>query len=129
MTATITKGSVTETKNFTVTVIKKEAEAGACQVNYYIRDQWDTGFVTDVTITNQIGNLAGWKVTFSFPSGQQVTNLWNGIATQTGEFLEVLNENDNANINKGENIEFGFQGTHNGTNDIPTDIRVTKTST
>lgn len=124
LTATITKGSSSDTKSF-VLVVPAVQVAGACQVNYFIRDEWNTGATVDVTVTNQIGNLFGWEVTFSFPDGQTISgDLWNGVETQTGSFVKVLNESYNAQINKGGNIEFGFVLNHHGVNGKPNDFRL-----
>ncbi|MBU1667624.1 glycoside hydrolase family 9 protein [bacterium] len=124
LTATITKGMVSDTKTFTLIVTKEAVQEGACQVDYHVRDEWGTGATIDVTVTNQIANLYGWEVSFTFPSGQTINNLWNGIKTQTDNFVSVLNESYNAQINQGQKIEFGFVLNHNGKNDIPTDIRL-----
>jgi|GEM_PF-1259520 len=127
LTAMITKGSVSTTKNFTVIVSKEVVAQGACQVDYHVRGEWGNGATIDVIMTNQMGNLYGWEVTFTFPSGQTTNNLWNGIETQTNNFVRVLNESYNAQINQGQKIEFGFVLNHNGTNGIPTDIRLNGT--
>jgi hypothetical protein len=40
----------------------------------------------------------GWKLTFTFPGDQQITNAWNGVASQSGENVTITNESYNATI-------------------------------
>ena len=62
----------------------------ACTVHYAVGSAWSDGFTADVTIVNRTGAaLTNWNVGWSFPGNQRVTNLWNGIATQTGQSVKV----------------------------------------
>ncbi|CAA6814551.1 MAG: Unknown protein, partial [uncultured Sulfurovum sp.] len=126
LTATITKGSVTTSKTFTLLVTKEISTGdGFCKATYTIGNQWSVGAGISVSVTNLQGNLSSWEVTFSFPSGQSINgNLWNGVETQTGKYVSVLNESYNGNVNDGQKIGFGFNLTHSGTNEVPTDIRL-----
>jgi cellulase/cellobiase CelA1/cytochrome c553 len=125
LTATITKGAVNQTKNFTLLVSKEALNSGFCQANYTIDNQWNTGAGISMSVSNQQGNLSNWEVTWTFPSGQTINgDLWNGVETQTEKYVSVLNESYNGNIANNDKIEFGFNLSHNGTNGIPTDIRL-----
>ena len=59
-------------------------DPAACQVTYAITSQWDNGFNADVTLTNHSSTpWNGWRVTWGFPSNQQMVSTWNGVHTQT----------------------------------------------
>ncbi|GAB3933728.1 glycoside hydrolase family 48 protein [Kribbella albertanoniae] len=102
--------------------------AVACSVNYTVASDWNSGFVADVTIKNEGDPIAGWTLTWTFPNGQQVTNLWNGSFTQSGAKVTVLPVDHNRNIGTGGTATFGFQGTRGAANGKPTDFAVNGTS-
>jgi cellulase/cellobiase CelA1 len=90
-------------------------------VTYFVRDQWQTGFVTDVTIEN-LGAVAlnGWQLTWSFPGNQQITNLWNGVLNQTGQSVRVNDAGFNSSLPpNGGRASFGFQASYSGSNAAP----------
>jgi len=102
-------------------------EAVICEVDYSIRDQWDTGFVSDVVIKNQGSALNNWQVTWTMPTAQTVTQSWNGEFNQQGDAVTVTPANWNKIIPTGEQLEFGFTGAYSGENPVPIDIRVNGT--
>jgi len=126
LTATITKGLVNDTKSFTLLVVQELSNGdGYCKATYTIGNQWNVGAGISVVVTNLQNALSSWEVTFSFPSGQTINgDLWNGVEIQTDKYVSVLNETYNGNVAKDGEIKFGFNLTHSGTNDVPTDIRL-----
>ena len=99
-------------------------EPVACEVDYHVRNQWDTGFTTDVNITNTGTALDGWEVTWSMPTGQQVYNLWNGNYTQQNDNVSVTSLDWNKTVAKNGVFTFGFNATHTGFNPAPIDLAV-----
>jgi endoglucanase len=95
---------------------------GSCAVTYFVRDQWQTGFVTDVTIVNSGAALNGWQLTWSFPGNQRITNLWNGALSQIGQSVMVNNASFNGNLPTGGSASFGFQASYSGSNAAPTNF-------
>ncbi|MGB1011533.1 MAG: cellulose binding domain-containing protein [Thiolinea sp.] len=94
----------------------------SCEVDYHIRNQWNVGFTTDVTIRNIGDDLAGWEVKWSMPNGQVISHLWNGSHNQSGAQVNVSNLSWNSNIANGKDISFGFNASHNGLNPAPIDL-------
>ncbi|HEY4687814.1 MAG TPA: cellulose-binding domain-containing protein [Anaerolineae bacterium] len=94
---------------------------GGCGVAYVIRDQWSNGFTADVTITNNGSSaINGWTLGWTFPGNQQITNLWNGSYTQSGQSVSVTNAGFNATIGaNGGTVMFGFNANYSGTNAEP----------
>jgi len=89
-------------------------------VTYTVRDQWQTGFVTDVMVENRTGvALNGWQLTWSFSGNQQITNLWNGVLNQTGQLVRVNNAGSNGSLSNGGAASFGFQASYSGANPAP----------
>ncbi|MEO6088573.1 MAG: glycoside hydrolase family 48 protein, partial [Umezawaea sp.] len=98
--------------------------AVACTVNYSVPSDWYSGFVADVSIKNDGDPINGWTLTWTFPDGQQVTNLWNGNHAQSGAKVTVTPVDWNKNIGTGGTASFGFQSTRGSVNGKPTDFAV-----
>jgi predicted carbohydrate-binding protein with CBM5 and CBM33 domain len=118
-------GAVSELSDdapFTTPTTEPEPEPGACTVAYSVTSQWTPGFQGSVVITNTSGApVNGWELEWSYANGQQITQLWNGIRTQTGSNVSVTPESWNRNIGaNGGSVNFGFLGSWSGTNAEPT---------
>src|SRR3954452_17964805 len=57
--------------------------AGGGRVVYTVTSQWQGGFGASVNVTNLGDPVTSWRLTWSFPAGQTVTQLWNGTVTQS----------------------------------------------
>ena len=99
------------------------ANAAGCSVDYTV-NSWGTGFTANVTITNLGSAINGWTLEWDFPGNQQVTNLWNGTYTQSGQHVSVSNAPYNASIPANGTVEFGFNGSYSGSNDIPSSFKL-----
>jgi len=119
ITVTGTSGTLAAvTTSFTLTV----ASASSCTVGYTISPQNNSQFGASITIKNGgTTALSTWSLTWSFANGQTVSELWNGIETQSGANVTVNNEPYNGSIAAGATLSgIGFNGTWNGTtNAIP----------
>lgn len=91
-----------------------------CTVDYKVQNQWDTGFTTAVTITNNSAAKSSWAVKWSYAGNQKVTNFWNSKISQSGTAVTAANESYNGTLATGGSVSFGFQGTYSGTNALPT---------
>ncbi|MER6345846.1 GH12 family glycosyl hydrolase domain-containing protein [Streptomyces sp. NPDC001595] len=89
--------------------------AAACQVTY-ATNVWQGGFTAEVTVKNT-GSTAvdNWKLGFTLPSGQRVTNSWNATLSGSTGAVTASGVSHNANIAAGASQSFGFQGTYSGT--------------
>jgi len=105
--------------------------ANACNVVYTISPQNTSQFGATITIENT-GTTAwtSWSLTWAFANGQKVSQLWNGIETQSGANVTVTNEPYNGSIAAGASYTgVGFNGTWNGTtNAVPTSFAVNGTT-
>lgn len=96
---------------------------GSCSVHYAITNQWNTGFSASISITNTGSTaITGWNLTFNFPNGQTITQLWNGTFTQSGSSVTITNVSYNGSIPSGGTLSSppGFNGSWTGTNASPT---------
>jgi hypothetical protein len=105
----------------------------ACRVQYVVNSQWGTGsggFNTTLRITNTgTRPLNGWTLRFSFPNGQQITDIWSGTAEQNGGDVPVVNAASNRVIAPGQTIDgVGFNATWTGTNGRPANFSLNTTA-
>ena len=101
------------------------AFANTCKIDYFIDAQWNNGFTGRVQIHNTSPQaLNGWRVDWAMPDGQQIKHLWNGVYTQDAAAVTVDHAHYNTQIAAGGTVEFGFNGSHQGMNTIPTDFRL-----
>jgi endoglucanase len=94
----------------------------ACHVAYNASDDWGTGFVAAISITNTgTAALTSWKLAWTYSGNQQVTQSWDGSFTQTGEALTLTNASYNGTIApNATSTGIGFQATYTGKNVAPT---------
>lgn len=83
---------------------------GDCTVSYDVTNDWGQGFQAEVTVTNDsAATVNGWEVAWTFPSGQQITQLWNGNDDQVGADVTVNNVAWNGTLAaNGGSASFGF---------------------
>jgi cellulose 1,4-beta-cellobiosidase len=115
-------GNVSAASNsVSVTTANGGTGGAGCTATYTISSDWGAGFNADVTVKNT-GTTASshWKVTWNFGGNQQVTNLWNGVKTQTGAAVSVTDAGYNGGLGAGATTSFGFGGSYSGTNAVPT---------
>ncbi|WP_146179904.1 cellulose binding domain-containing protein [Micromonospora sp. RP3T] len=110
------------------TVATRAYAAAGCQVSYSVTNQWSGGFGANVSVKNLGDPVNGWRLTWSFGAGQQVTDLWNGSFTQTGAAVTVTNTTWNAAIPTNGSASIGFNGTWTGSNPVPTSFALNGTT-
>jgi len=92
-------------------LVATEAGAAAgCQVTWTVTNQWQGGFGVSADIRNLGDPITGWTLTFAFPGGQTISQLWNGTYTQSGAQVTVRDAGYNAAIGTNAAVSFGFNG-------------------
>ncbi|GAA2057033.1 hypothetical protein GCM10009839_77920 [Catenulispora yoronensis] len=94
-----------------------------CTAAYSVTNAWNNGFTATVTVTNT-GTAAThtWKVTWTWPGSQQITNTWNAIESRTGQTETFTAQSFNAAIPAGGTASYGFQASFSGANPAPTPV-------
>lgn len=102
--------------------------SSACKVAY-ATNAWQGGFTADVTITNTGSSpVSGWKLAFTLPFGQRITNAWNAHLSGSSGAVTASNVAHNGEIAAGGQVAFGFQGTSSGTFVKPSDFSLNGTA-
>ena len=64
-------------------------------------------------------------MTWKFPGGQTISQLWSGTHTQTGADVSVKNVAWNGDLAPNGSTTFGFTASLNGTNGVPIPVNCT----
>jgi hypothetical protein len=98
--------------------------SGACTGTYSVVSSWQGGYQAQIVVKNTgTGTLNSWQLTWAFPSGQTISNLWNGTDTQSGANVTVKNASYDGTLAPGATATVGF--TANGTSAAPTNLNCT----
>ncbi len=102
--------------------------ATGCRVTYALSGQWPGGFGANVTITNLGDPITSWSLVWSYPAGQQVTQIWNATVAQSGTRVTATNVSYNGSVGTNGTASFGFNGTWTGSNPAPTSFTLNGTA-
>lgn len=88
--------------------------------SYAVNGDWSTGFNATVRITNTTaGVINGWNVQWQYAGNNRVSNVWGANRSGNNPY-SANNLSWNANIQPGQFVEFGIQGTKQpGAAEIP----------
>ncbi len=91
-----------------------------CSIAYSVVSQSSSGFQGDMKVTNEGAALKGWTLSWTLPEGQTLTQLWNGVATQSRSAVIVSNADFNESLDAGSTVDIGFTtSVSGGTNAVP----------
>ncbi|GAA4697658.1 cellulose binding domain-containing protein [Phytohabitans rumicis] len=107
------------TVSLPVLVIGQAQAAAGCRATYAVTSQWPGGFGASVNLTNLGDPVTSWRLTWSFPAGQAVTQGWNGTFTQSGADVTVVNVSWNGSLGTGATVGVGFNGSWNNSTNPP----------
>ncbi|GAA2599828.1 glycoside hydrolase N-terminal domain-containing protein [Winogradskya consettensis] len=92
---------------------------------YAVTSSWSGGFQAEVTVTAGATAIKGWTVSWTFPGGQHISQVWNGACTQSGTTVTVTNAAYNGALAPGAATSFGLIASVTGVNDPPLTVSVT----
>ncbi|MFI9529509.1 cellulose-binding domain-containing protein, partial [Micromonospora rosaria] len=110
-----------------VLAVSAQAAAG-CRVDYRVSSSWGGGFTADVTVTNLGDAVNGWRLTWTFTGGQQVSQAWNATIPSGTSAITATNVSYNAAIPTNGSVTFGFNGSQGGSNPNPTNFALNGTA-
>jgi hypothetical protein len=119
-------GAGLATNSFAVNINGGGPTPASCSAVYSVQNSWPGGFQGQVTVTDTgTSPLNGWALGWAFPGSQQITSLWNGNYTQSGQNVTVTSTSYNGTIAPGDSVTVGFNGTYSGTNTAPSGVTCT----
>ncbi|MEE6262926.1 cellulose-binding domain-containing protein [Plantactinospora sonchi] len=123
-----TVAAVVAASGAAITVAAPAAAAAGCRVTYSVGSQWQGGFTASVAVANLGDPVSSWTLTWSYPSGQRVTQAWNATVSQSGSQVTARNATYNGSLGTGASTSFGFNGTWTGSNTAPTEFSMNGTA-
>lgn len=112
----------------TVVAATAAQAAAGCRVAYSVPSQWSGGFTANVSVTNLGDPINGWRLVWTFPSGQQVTQAWDSTVSPTSGTVTATNMSYNAAIPTNGMVSFGFNGSWSGANTAPSSFALNGTT-
>ncbi|MFC8196117.1 PHB depolymerase family esterase [Streptomyces sp. NPDC057298] len=96
-----------------------QPQPGACKVTA-TTSAWSTGLTGSVTITNTgTTRIDGWKLGFTLPSGQSITNGWGATYAPASGAVTATNATYNGTIAANASVSIGYQANHTGNSARP----------
>ncbi|WFE20187.1 lytic polysaccharide monooxygenase [Solwaraspora sp. WMMD937] len=93
---------------------------GGCTATFSVVASWQGGFQAEVRVTAGGTPISRWTVSWTNPSGQQVTQAWNATINSNGSTVTATNVGYNGSIGSGASTSFGLIGSATGTPVAPT---------
>jgi Glycosyl hydrolase family 12/Cellulose binding domain len=119
-------GAGLATNSFSVDINGEPPVSATCTATYSVPSSWPGGFQGQVTVTDTgTSPVNGWTIGWTFPGNQQITSLWNGNYTQSGETVTVTNASYDGTIEPGDSVTVGFNATYTGSNTSPSSATCT----
>ncbi|MEM7586730.1 MAG: cellulose binding domain-containing protein, partial [Acidobacteriota bacterium] len=103
--------------------IEVAAQTSAISCTVVNPNVWNNGYVLNYTVTNEGSEtIDAWSVALQFTEQANFGNSWNAQLTLSsdGTVIEASNASYNGTLAPGQSASFGFQGSHDGTFDVPT---------
>jgi cellulose 1,4-beta-cellobiosidase len=111
-------GAGLATNSFSVNINGSAPAPASCSATYSVTNSWAGGYQGQVTVKDTGNSPAnGWTVGWTFPGSQQISSMWGGTFTQSGQQVTVTNAPYDGTIQPGGSVTFGF--TANGTSASP----------
>jgi chitin-binding protein len=80
-----------------------------CEIEVDVTSRWQGGFQGNVTVFNAtMEPVNGWEVAWDFTNGEQITQAWSSVASQSGSTVTVTNAAWNSTIAHHNAVSFGF---------------------
>jgi len=101
--------------------------ATGCSVTY-TKNDWGSGFTTNIAIKNLGDALSSWTLTYAYTGNQTLTSGWSGTWSQSGKNITVTNASWNGSLATGASTTIGAQFSYSGTNTDPTSFAINGTT-
>jgi len=86
------------------------ASSYGAQCEYQVSNDWNSGFVATIRITNDTTTtIDGWDVNWSYSGSNQFSSGWNANFSGSNPY-SASSLGWNSSIQPGQSVEFGFQG-------------------
>ncbi|MFI7500838.1 PHB depolymerase family esterase [Streptomyces sp. NPDC049687] len=96
-----------------------QPQPGTCKVTA-TTSAWNTGLTASLTLTNTgTTTIDGWRLAFTLPAGQTITNGWGATYTPASGAVTATNATYNGTLAPNAGVTIGYQATHTGNSTAP----------
>ncbi len=96
-----------------------QPQPGGCRVTA-TTNAWNTGLTASVTLTNTgTTTVDGWRLGFTLPSGQTITNGWGATYAPASGAVTATNATYNGTLAPNASVTIGYQANHTGNSAAP----------
>lgn len=92
----------------------------SCSASASITSKWQGGYQGTVTVTAGSAAITGWTVRWTLPSGETISQAWNGALSVDATGVTVRNLSWNGGLSARSAASFGFLAQTSGTPSAPT---------
>ncbi|THV38592.1 endo-1,4-beta-xylanase [Glycomyces buryatensis] len=78
-----------------------------CTATLSVASQWGAGATYSATVTAG-QSLSGWKVTWTWPGSERISNAWSIEGALSGQAVTASNAGYNGTLSAGQSTSFGF---------------------
>lgn len=98
---------------------RSSSVATTSKCTYVVTNNWGSGFTGAIRITNTGSSAVnGWSVSWAYSGSTRVSAAWNSNLSGSNPYSATA-LGWNSTIQPGQTVEFGLQGSHSGTAEIP----------
>ncbi|MFP5391889.1 MAG: glycoside hydrolase family 6 protein [Gammaproteobacteria bacterium] len=110
--------------------IATSAASAACTATYSTRNDWNTGFVADVVVTNTgSSTVSGWSTSWDYGKPVALTSSpWGATVSVNGGQVTSRDNGSHPTIAPGSSVSFGMALSYSGTKPSPGTITVAGTN-
>jgi hypothetical protein len=92
----------------------------ACQVEYHVSQDWGSGFIADVALTNQGSTaLQDWRLAFTFEGDQRINSGRSASWQQADRTVVARPADASGRLDPGQTQVFGFTASYRTANPLP----------
>lgn len=98
-----------EPSDTTTEETEESTSSQSCDVSYNVTNQWNSGYVGEVTVSNNTGgSISSWDVTLTYSDGSTISSSWNAEVSGSNGSYTASNISWNGSLSNGSSTSFGI---------------------
>ncbi|WP_165901917.1 glycoside hydrolase family 9 protein [Reinekea marinisedimentorum] len=91
-----------------------------CNVDYSVVNEWSTGYIGSVTISNNgEGEAISWQTTITYSDNTEIVNSWQADVSGESPTYSASSQSWNGSIDAGDSVSWGFEASINDSYELP----------
>jgi hypothetical protein len=103
------------------TVTTSSVSSDRCSIDYDITNEWNSGYIATITITNNNdSDISSWETSLEFSDDTEISNLWNAVLSGSAPSYLASSYSWNGEVAAGGSVTWGIQTIFTDYYEIPT---------